>query len=251
MYARGGAMKTRMNRMSENMVKGISTIFGIDEEDVRDSPAIENWKKGYKHFLKNPISHYLSSIEERKRKIGKYKRLIRKHKEGLKEAEDEEEIQKHKNLIKRYKSWILKHKKAINHLRALILNEQLERESMTAEEIAKNKAKGIALEEVEEELKEQAKEVNMEEYIREYKSKSKELLDEFLEAHPECELVELDDHIGIDVGDYIVTPYTVKSKVTGKDICVQVRDRKGFVTKIDEMVSKALALLHSPEKVIQ
>ena len=33
---------------------------------------------------------------------------------------------------------------------------------MTAEEIAKNKAKGIALEEVEEELKEQAKEVNME-----------------------------------------------------------------------------------------
>jgi len=240
-----------IDRMSENMVKGISLFSGMDEEDVRDSVAIENWKKGYKHFLKNPVSHYLSSIEERKRKIGKYKRLIREHREDLKEAKNEEEAQKHKNLIKRYRSWILKHKKAINHLRALILNEQLERESSAGEEIAKNKAKGIALEEVEEELKEQAKKVNMEKYIRKYKSKSKELLDEFLEAHPECELVELDNHIGIDVGDYIVTPYTVKSKVTGKDICVQVRDRKGFVTKIDEMVSKALALLHSPEEAVQ
>jgi len=112
---------------TESYAHGVANYLSITPEIVRDSEPVRSYSRAMAEFNKNKVRFYQNAINDRKRKIERYKKLISKHKIALMRAKDKREIDRRRKLIAEYERRIKKHEKAIRWLEFLINEESKKR----------------------------------------------------------------------------------------------------------------------------
>lgn len=127
-----------INTLTDNYRSGLSNFTSLSVP--KSALPVANYRDAYKAFLNDKIGGYLRSIKDRCDTIERHIQSIKNHRNGKYDYRYSEE--KKKRLIKDHKEAIVKHIKAINHLKTLIKNELLDKQDLDFTNLSK-KVKNI------------------------------------------------------------------------------------------------------------